>query len=62
MHSGLLRISCKMDRSIAVVGSGITGLSAAWLLHRWGGLPSSTDCGLHELPVPMLACIYNRVR
>ena len=29
---------------VAVVGSGISGLSSAWLLHRWGGWVLSSAC------------------
>lgn len=37
-----------MGKRVAVVGSGISGLSAAWLLHRWAGklvAGSAVACG-----------------
>ncbi len=37
-------------KRVAVVGSGISGLSAAWLLHRWGTLVAPSPGGLQAAP------------
>lgn len=55
-QGGSLPCSAMEGKRVAVVGSGIAGLSAAWLLHRWAGAARG-HTRLRWLPQPYRAHI-----